>query len=102
MNRNNYLIAAAVGSLLSLGIAQQASAADDAGAKEKCFGIAKAGKNDCAASAHSCAGQSKQDASAKEWLYVPKGTCERIAGGSLGAAMAMKKDEMKKDEMMKK
>jgi len=64
-----------------------AKAADDnaqaAGATEKCYGIAKAGKNDCASNAHSCAGQSSKDASGKEWVKVPKGTCERIVGGSL-------------------
>ena len=50
---------------------------------EKCYGIAKAGKNDCAGAAHSCSGQSKKDGSSKEWVSLPKGTCERIVGGSL-------------------
>jgi uncharacterized membrane protein len=52
---------------------------------EKCYGVAKAGKNDCAGPAHACAGQSKADGGAKEWLNVPKGTCERLVGGSLAA-----------------
>jgi uncharacterized membrane protein len=52
---------------------------------EKCYGVAKAGKNDCAGPAHACAGQSKVDGGGKEWLSVPKGTCERLAGGSLTA-----------------
>jgi uncharacterized membrane protein len=51
---------------------------------EKCYGIAKAGKNDCASSGHACAGQSKTQ-SASEWLSLPKGTCDRIVGGSLTA-----------------
>ena len=52
---------------------------------EKCFGIAKAGKNDCAANGHACQGQGKADSNAREWIYVPSGTCERIVGGSLAA-----------------
>lgn len=50
---------------------------------EKCFGIAKAGMNDCAAmsGAHSCAGMSKVDSDPNEWVYVPAGYCSRIVGG---------------------
>ena len=50
---------------------------------EKCFGIAKAGANDCAAmsGAHSCAGMSKVDSDPNEWVYVPAGYCDRIVGG---------------------
>ena len=49
---------------------------------EKCYGIAKAGKNDCASGTEACAGQSKTDNSKDAWLGVPKGTCDRIVGGS--------------------
>jgi len=49
---------------------------------EKCYGVAKAGKNDCAANGHACAGQSKTNADAKEWVKVPAGTCDRIVGGN--------------------
>jgi uncharacterized membrane protein len=45
--------------------------------------VAKAGKNDCAGGAHACAGQGTKDKSAKEFIKLPKGTCERIVGGSL-------------------
>jgi uncharacterized membrane protein len=50
--------------------------------KEKCFGIAKAGRNDCASviGAHSCAGQAKADGSPYDWNYVVKGTCEQLGG----------------------
>jgi uncharacterized membrane protein len=51
--------------------------------KEKCYGVAKAGKNDCAANGHACAAQAKADRDTKEWLFVPTGTCERLVGGSL-------------------
>jgi uncharacterized membrane protein len=67
-----------------------AFAADDgkAAASEKCYGVVKAGKNDCAGAAHSCQGQGKKDADAREWVNVPKGTCERLVGGMLTASMA--------------
>jgi uncharacterized membrane protein len=52
----------------------------DAPAKEKCAGIAEAGKNDCANAKHSCAGQAKADKSADDWKYVPKGECEKMGG----------------------
>jgi uncharacterized membrane protein len=82
MNLKNVTIAAAVGSLLALG-SLSASAGEDmgaAGAKEKCYGVAKAGKNDCASAAHSCAGQAAKDNDAGEWKYVPKGECEKMGG----------------------
>lgn len=50
---------------------------------EKCAGIAKAGKNDCAANGHSCAGKAKKDGDPNEWLYVPTGTCDKIVGGKV-------------------
>lgn len=52
---------------------------------EKCYGVVKAGKNDCADAKqmHSCAGSATQDADKAEWIFLPKGACERIVGGSL-------------------
>lgn len=47
---------------------------------EKCKGIAKAGMNDCGTSKHACAGMAKTDADPEEWIYVPEGTCSKIAG----------------------
>jgi uncharacterized membrane protein len=79
MNIRNLALAAAVGSLLSLGLTS-ASLADDKADKDKCYGIAKAGKNDCASSGHSCAGQAKMDNQPTEWNYVPKGECEKMGG----------------------
>jgi uncharacterized membrane protein len=50
---------------------------------EKCYGIAKAGKNDCASTGNnSCGGSSKVASDPKAWIYVPEGYCERIVGGS--------------------
>ena len=85
MKKTNATITA-ISSLLTLGVAAFATPtfAADKPDMEKCYGVSKAGKNDCAGPAHACAGQSKE-ASGKEWLSVPKGTCERLSGGSLTA-----------------
>ncbi len=48
--------------------------------KEKCYGIAQAGKNDCASGTHSCAGQAKVDKDPADWKYVAKGSCEKMGG----------------------
>ena len=87
MTTKSALLAAAIGGMVALA-GPLALAADDAKdmSTEKCYGIAKAGKNDCAGAAHSCQGQGKKDADAKEWVKVPKGTCERIVGGMLTAS----------------
>ncbi|HSS86285.1 MAG TPA: DUF2282 domain-containing protein [Reyranella sp.] len=71
-------IAAALSAALLL--AGQAQSQDTT---EKCFGVAKAGKNDCQTATSSCAGTSKKDAQTDAWLSVPKGVCSKIAGGSL-------------------
>ncbi len=80
MNKRQALIAAALATLC-VTTAGAAAAADE---KEKCFGVAKAGQNDCATGAHSCAGQSKADMGATDWKYIAKGSCEK-AGGKLAA-----------------
>jgi uncharacterized membrane protein len=52
----------------------------------KCYGVAKAGKNDCAAGpGTTCAGTSKTDAQGNAWAYVLAGSCEKLVGGSLTA-----------------
>lgn len=48
---------------------------------EKCYGIVKAGLNDCGSDSHACATQSVKDSEPNDWLYLPKGTCEKIVGG---------------------
>lgn len=59
---------------------------------EKCAGIVKAGMNDCGTSKHACAGQSKVDNEPQEWIYLPKGTCGKITGGTV---LSNKPDEQK-------
>ncbi len=79
------LVSSALAAALSLGVVAQAQAAS---AKEKCYGIAKAGQNDCAnaSGSHSCAGQSKVDKGADEWKYVAKGSCEKEGGKTTAPA----------------
>ena len=83
--KNPALVSSALVAALSLGLVAQAQAEDKA-AKEKCFGIAKAGQNDCATAngSHGCAGLSKADKDPNEWKYVAKGSCEKD-GGMLNA-----------------
>ncbi|ATE65559.1 DUF2282 domain-containing protein [Rhizorhabdus dicambivorans] len=71
---------AAIAASLALAFATGAAhAADDAAKKtEKCYGVALAGKNDCAAGAGtSCAGTSKVDYQGNSWKLVPAGTCTK-------------------------
>ncbi len=77
MTTTRIAIASALAAALVLPAATQAQ-----GNMEKCYGIAKAGQNDCAnlAGTHSCAGQSKVSDDAGEWKYVAKGTCEKVGG----------------------
>jgi uncharacterized membrane protein len=89
---NQRLIASsALASVLALGLLSGANAADDkTSGKEKCYGIAKAGQNDCAnlSGTHSCAGQNKVDNGTDEWKYVAKGTCAKLGGKSADEAKA--------------
>lgn len=87
MQTKKALITSAVGGLIALAtVALNAQpAATPKFDAEKCYGVAKAGKNDCAANGHSCQAQAKQDGNGREWIYVPAGTCERIIGGNLVA-----------------
>jgi uncharacterized membrane protein len=76
-------IHSAIAGLIALGFAVSAAAQADSpkGATEKCYGIAKAGQNDCGTAKHSCAAQgAKVDGDPNEWRYVPKGTCEKLGG----------------------
>ena len=86
------VISSALASVLAMGLVSQASAA--APTKEKCYGVAKAGQNDCAnlSGSHTCAGQAKVDQGVDEWTYVKAGTCKTMGGMTLDeAVVAMKK-----------
>lgn len=62
-------------------LAQRADAAD--ADQEQCAGVIKAGKNDCATSTNACHGHVETDANPEAWIYLPKGTCEKIAGARI-------------------
>lgn len=74
-------IALAAAMTTAVGVAASDAAAQ--GANEKCYGVAKAGKNDCQTPTSSCAGTSKVDGQKDAWLYAPAGLCAKLAGGSL-------------------
>ena len=85
------IVSSALASALALGLVGQVAAQDKG--KEKCYGIAKAGQNDCAnlSGSHSCAGQSKVDNESGEWKYVAKGTFKSLKGMSAEEAKAAAK-----------
>jgi uncharacterized membrane protein len=82
--KKNFIASMVIGSaaIASLSAPTLALAADK---MEKCYGVVKAGKNDCSDSKglHSCAGEAKTDGAKTEWVLLPKGTCDKIVGGSL-------------------
>ena len=89
-----HVISSALASVLAMGLASTAAVAADAPAKEKCYGVAKAGQNDCAnlSGSHTCAGQAKVDKGVDEWVYVKGGTCKKMGGLTLEeATVAIKK-----------
>ena len=84
MIKTTKLSHAAIASLIAAGVMSVSS--DALAGKpgfEKCQGIAKTGMNDCGTSKHSCAGQATVDNDPEEWIYVPEGTCSKIAGGKV-------------------
>lgn len=82
MKKQNLATATAISGIIALGAAM-APAPVMAAEMEQCFGVAAAGKNDCATKSSSCAGTSKVDNQGDAFVAVPKGLCEKLAGGSL-------------------
>ena len=84
MKNTHAIVCSALASILTLGVLSNANAQAPKPAfeHEKCYGVAKAGMNDCASAtgAHSCAGQSTVDNGKDEWIYLPAGTCNKIGG----------------------
>lgn len=91
------ILTTAIGGLLALSLTGAANAADHKTEMEKCYGVAKAGMNDCGSkkAGHSCAGQASKNNDANDFVALPKGTCGKIASGSLtDAGDAMMKKAM--------
>ena len=82
MRKSDVILATAVAGLLSATVSLSSIAADKPKV-EKCYGVVKAGQNDCQAANSACAGTSKADGQKDAWIYVPQGACEKIVGGSL-------------------
>ena len=92
MSQSKTILRSALSGLVALGLGVNATAAlAQKDSNEKCAGIVKAGKNDCGTSYSSCAGTSKVDNDKEAWVYLPKGTCERIAGGRIQTSADAKK-----------
>jgi uncharacterized membrane protein len=77
------LITAAMTALLSNAALGQVHPEKPTYKYEKCYGVARAGMNDCFFAGNSCAGTAAQDNVPGAWIYVPQGTCKRITGGTL-------------------
>jgi uncharacterized membrane protein len=83
MNKRTFIAAALASAIVPVVLSAQKPAPAPTFKAEKCYGIAKAGKNDCASTGNnSCGGTSKLNSDPKAWIYVPEGYCERIVGGS--------------------
>lgn len=100
----NTLLASAVALTAVAGGIQMNEAGAMSADKEKCYGVVKAGKNDCAnaAGTHSCAGYAATDSDGSEWLALPKGACEKLVGGSLTPIAAAEKAMEKAADTMEK
>ena len=83
MTHRHALIAAALAGVCAHAAAQDAMGTPKAD-QEACYGVAKAGQNDCGTATHGCAAAAKVDNDPNEWKFVAKGTCTKI-GGSLEA-----------------
>ncbi len=94
MNSKLILSTAIAGLVAVSAMSGTAMAQDKKEAKEKCFGVAKKGQNDCGTAKHSCAGQAAADNLAEEWKFVAKGSCEKM-GGKLKVASADKPADSK-------
>ena len=66
----------------SAAIAESMDMANGVKNMEKCYGVVKAGMNDCGAAGHNCAGEAKTDSAKDEWVFMPTGLCTKIVGGS--------------------
>jgi len=84
MNPKRALIRSALAGVIAIGLGQvavsNAAEGETAAGKEKCYGIAKAGQNDCGTATHACAGLARKDNAPDEWKYVAKGTCTKMGG----------------------
>lgn len=86
MKKSNLAVTATIASLVALGGTMLTATPALAAEKEKCYGVSKAGKNDCATKTSSCAGTAKEDNQSDAFVVVPKGLCGKLTGGSTESA----------------
>ena len=86
MKKSNLAVTATIASLVALGGTMLTATPALAAEKEKCYGVSKAGKNDCATKTSSCAGTAKEDKQSDAFVVVPKGLCGKLTGGSTESA----------------
>ena len=96
MKNQNQKLNATLAGVMAVGAAMMAPGAmavpENPTHWEKCAGIVKQGMNDCGSldGKHGCAGQARMDNDANEWIYVPRGTCTKITGGTVAAVKPAK------------
>jgi len=84
--KSKHVVTSALASVLALGLAASAYAAQEDHSKdEKCAGVIKAGKNDCSTSRNACHSHVTVDSDAEAWVWLPKGTCEKIVGARVSS-----------------
>jgi uncharacterized membrane protein len=83
--QNTTVIAAAIGAAIaSIYLSTNwFSTTSEMEMRERCYGIVRTGKNDCATAVHSCAAQATVDRAPDEFIMLPKGMCQRITGGRI-------------------
>ena len=114
MTDNKNIIKMALGTTLILGLSQSAYSlktaeeikanvkAQKAAGREKCAGRILAGLNDCPTSMHACAGMADEDGNIEEYIWMPKGTCDKIEGTHVKIVKEKKEKVVKKTAKAKK
>lgn len=83
MKSSAKILTVAIAAAVGVGLSVTSNVAAESGPMEKCYGVAKAGKNDCGTGVHACSGMAKEDNQWDEWVFVPKGLCGKLAHGCL-------------------
>jgi len=81
MRNKDKVIQVAIATFMTL--AATAAMSTETPAQEKCYGVVKAGMNDCSTATAKCSGSSTKDAQADAFVFMPKGLCEKLVGGKL-------------------
>lgn len=87
--KENKMLKWAISTAVALGLNSGAALSADKPkmvlSNQKCYGIAKAGKNDCGTAVHACSSEATKDANPEDWIYLPAGVCDKIVGASTKA-----------------